>query len=231
MIRKGRHRLCGEWSHAASILLLSESWGGGAAPLSVSASGSSGGSNGWIASSLAMRRTGQRPASGRQLQPLQRFRASSPCALQRGVALVLSLPRRSLPARWRRTSRWTSLASTRLMSASALAISLSSRARSAARSITPFSGSAAPPHRAPASCTAPSGAPVGEGDLRQPGHPLDRRRSSAAHARLGLGPTRPTSTSAESTSTARMFISARTERIAVTRSITQPISDSAASDR
>src|SRR3954470_9584166 len=49
-----------------------------------------------------------------------------------------------------------SLASTRLMSASALAISLSSRAFSAARSITPLSGSATTSPRT-SNCTAPSG--------------------------------------------------------------------------
>src|SRR5215475_13657228 len=50
-----------------------------------------------------------------------------------------------------------SLASTRLMSPSALPISFSSRVRSAARSITPFSGSAATSPRT-STCTAPSGA-------------------------------------------------------------------------
>src|SRR5450830_167332 len=50
-----------------------------------------------------------------------------------------------------------SLASTRAMSASALAISLASRARSASRSITPLSGNAATSPRT-TNCTEPCGA-------------------------------------------------------------------------
>src|SRR6185437_11900608 len=118
-----------------------------------------------------------------------------------------------------------SLASTRLMSASALAISLSRRARSAARSITPLSGRAATSPRT-RSCTAPVGA-------RSAKEMSDRRAmrlmtSFQRGRRAVVSAEAPASTNAVSVAGA-MFISARTERIAVTRSTTQPISASAAS--
>src|SRR5215467_6509735 len=117
-----------------------------------------------------------------------------------------------------------SLASTRLMSASTLAISFSSRARSAARSMTPLSGSAATSPRT-SSCTAPCGAvsanemsPRRASRLRNSLHRLARALVSAdtAVSASGIGVA------------GEMFISARTERIAVMRSTTQPISLSAA---
>ena len=115
-----------------------------------------------------------------------------------------------------------SFASTRLMSASAFCISLSSRARSAARSMTPLSGSAATSPRT-RSCTEPCGGAVGEGDVGDAREPLDEFRPASARALVSADA--PASTSG--IGVAAMFISARTERIAVTRSISQPISASA----
>src|SRR5262245_29430982 len=116
-----------------------------------------------------------------------------------------------------------SLASTRLMSPSALPISFSSRARSAARSITPFSGRAATSPRT-RSCTAPSGAlSANETSARR-----DRRLMTSFQrwARAFVSADAPARISGVKVA-GGMFISARTERIAVTRSTTQPISASA----
>src|SRR6185436_4885726 len=117
-----------------------------------------------------------------------------------------------------------SLASTRLMSASALAISLSSRALSAERSMTPFSGSATTSPRT-SNCTAPSGG--------RSAKEISTRRarrftvSFQRWARSLVSVDAPDSTSGINVA-GGMFISERTERMAVTRSTTQPISASAA---
>ena len=90
------------------------------------------------------------------LQPLQRL--GDLCLARRPPPRAFPFLRRPpLPARARRNSALPSLASTRAMSASAFCISLASRARSAARSMTPLSGSAATSPRT-TSCTEPCGA-------------------------------------------------------------------------
>src|SRR6266481_521565 len=118
-----------------------------------------------------------------------------------------------------------SLASTRLMSASALANSLSSRAFSAERSITPFSGNAATSPRT-SNCTAPSGA-VSANEMSA-SRAIRLTTSFQRCARPFVSADAPASTSGVNVA-GGIFISARTERIAVTRSTTQPISASAAS--
>ena len=158
--------------------------------------------------------------SRRALQPLQRFEDLRAAAF--GLLALFLLAVDDLLGRLAHESGLPSLASTRLMSASALAISFCSRACSAATSMMPLSGSAATSPRT-TSCTEPVRRRVREDDLRHAREPLEeigpaRRRapcvsSEALTSASGVG--------------AEMFISARTERIALTRSTTQPISASA----
>ncbi len=116
-----------------------------------------------------------------------------------------------------------SLASTRAMSASALAISLASRARSAARSITPLSGSAATSPRM-TSCTAPcGGASAKEMSATRASRWMN---SDQCFARIAVSADAFAKTKGSMVA-GGMFISTRTDRIAVIRSTTQPISPSA----
>src|SRR5665213_843894 len=116
-----------------------------------------------------------------------------------------------------------SLASTRAISDSAFCISLVSRARSAAMSMTPISGSAATSPRT-TSCTEPFGAVAADeiSDTRA------RRlmKSAQRSARLCVSLDAPANTSGIA---AAIFISARIERMTVMSSISQPISASALS--
>ena len=94
-------------------------------------------------------------------------------------------PRPPLPPRARMNFGLLSLASERAMSASAFCISLASRARSAARSMTPLSGSAAASPRT-TSCTEPCGAAGAERNFGHARQPFDEFGPALARAlRLG----------------------------------------------
>ena len=82
------------------------------------------------------------------------------------------------------------------------------------------------PRRAPIAAPRPAAHRSAKEMLRQPGHPLDHI-VPALRALAVSPPTHPTAPAASSVA-GGIFISARTERIAVTRSTTQPISASAA---
>jgi len=110
-----------------------------------------------------------------------------------------------------------------LMSASALPSFLSSRAFSAERSITAFSAAKAATSPRTSNCTAPSARDLRR-KCRRAGHPLDHVFQRCARPLVSADA--PASTSRRQCRRG-MFISARTERIAVTRSTTQPISASA----
>src|SRR5450830_1476942 len=160
----------------------------------------------------------------RHTAPLRRSNASAIFALRPTASSRFSFSSSTTSSGARATKlALPSLASTRAMSASALAISLARRARSAARSITPLSGSAATSPRT-TSCTEPCGAVAADeiSDTRA------RRLMNSAQrsARVFVSADAPSSTSGIALT---MFISARTERIAVISSMTQLISASALS--
>src|SRR5450755_1612021 len=151
--------------------------------------------------------------------PLSRSSASAIFALRATASSRFSFSSSTTSSGARATKLGLpSLPSTRAISASALAISLASRARSAARSMMPFSGSAATSPRT-TSCTEPCGALAADEISDTRASRLMKSAQRVARALVSFDA--PASTKGIA---AAMFISARMERMAVTRSITQPTS-------